>query len=416
MSTIATRVIYPALHTNARTEWRLSGAAAFRNLRLSGVGCVTTGGNGAYLDNCGVLGLISNCYLMNGGDVLDMLQEGHQWLAFQQLRRGESGRDNGLDHSLYMPLRGSSTSYQVSLGDCKTINKVSAGSRFASADKSSFMGWVHCNALFSLLASLPYLPCDAWPNLRLVIEWRSAPSSAIFAGNTAGVDIAGIVPAMLLADALDASDLAAAGPLPPAVVYNRFELERVVLPGGAQPGGGVVTVVDTPLRLVAAMGKIVNRICLINVPGDGAASVAQTDRLKADCSEALEGEVVQVTVNGEALCPYVGIDSASRKQAMLYQAWGTVNTVQGGHIQAYSPTDNVNKLAGLFDPQDGGTSVAYQSYGGLSIQRRVSEMHIAHRRSLTNLRFGATLLSVVYEVPYVISFGKPSGSYSVAFA
>lgn len=412
MSNPATETIQPASHSNARSEFRLSASGAtYTNLRLAGIGAVADVGALQYASNAGVYGLIQRAYLMDGGTVLDSLEDAYQWLGFSALRRGVAERDNGLDWSLFGALSGASRSWIVSRLDATRLAPLPTRNWYATAlYDTTFQGWIALASIFNLCARLPAFSPEMFPALRLVIEWRTDNLPAIFAGDTSATGDIDILPPVLLADIVPAGERM---PMPKSVVYNSLILEKLRLPGvavGARPALGATVPVTTRVRLVGATGRVVNKLLLINVDR---ALEADTDgdRLKSTSSVALEAEVIQLSANGSTLLPYGGCDSGARKHSHLLSAWGSVNLIVGSQLVPISPVDGLPKYNDVYSAE-GAAAAGRGSYGGFLIGRRIAELDIQHTRSLTNAAYSDIELDVYYETPSIITFG--ARGYSVA--
>lgn len=413
MSNIKSQIIQPVVHSNFRSELRLDPYKQYTNLRIINLGCSTTGTDASYCDSCGVYGLIQHAYLMNGNDVIDQLLDAHKMLSFTNLYYGEGGKDNGLDYSLYSNLNLSSRSYKQSAATGTTIEKLPAGvvnpeqNVVTQDDTTTTLGWIHCSRLFGLLKKLPVLDTSIMHNLRVVIEWRTQPS-AIFAGDASGITALTVLPPLLMADEVEGVQM------PKQVVFNRFELERIQLAyETAQPPGNAPVKKDTRVRCLAFNGHIVNRVLMMNIDRSKEASNAVTDCLKGNCSEALEGELIQFQLNGQNILPFDGVSTAQRKHHHLLQSWGIVNVVQGAQFNARK-LDGTSVLNSFYDDSNTQAMVGRQSYGGFSLGgQRVEELNLVHSRLATNDKYGPIELSLYGEVPMVLSF--EGDSYSIAF-
>ena len=73
---IQTKVLDPIYHTNRRTEFQIEpNAVIMDNIRLVVVGFIASQ-NGSVSNKLGVLGmLVKNIYLMDGGTVVDQMQD-----------------------------------------------------------------------------------------------------------------------------------------------------------------------------------------------------------------------------------------------------------------------------------------------------------------------------------------------------
>ena len=74
---IQTKVLDPIYHTNRRTEFQIEpNAVILGNMRLTNIGFINTSVGAAINSKLGVLGmLVKNIYLMDGGTVIDQMQD-----------------------------------------------------------------------------------------------------------------------------------------------------------------------------------------------------------------------------------------------------------------------------------------------------------------------------------------------------
>lgn len=401
---IRTQIIDAITHSNYRSELRLDPMRKYSNLRLINLGCTISGSPGSmnYTDSAGVYGMIENAWLYNGSDVLDQLIGGAaSWLSFSNLQQGGTEKDNGLDYSLYMSLSGSSRSYQLSNVTNQTIEHLlpKNGTSATTSVNTTFKGWLNCSRLFNLIARLPFLDSGLWNNLRIVIEWKTT-ATAIFAGDASGITAVNVLMPSLLADVVDDMQLPA---MPKQVIFNRYEVEKVALPGVAT-APAADTIQETRVRLLGFNGHVVNRLMLANVDKTNELSNVPDDKLKAYCSEALAGELIQLSVNGKTIIPYDGCNTGERKAHHLFNTWSSLNIVQGAQ--------QVGNFEGLLDQQFYNSK---QSYGGFAIGERIGELFFDHTRVLQNQgKYKPLECQVWAEVPMVLTL--QGSNYVISYA
>ena len=428
MSNPATLPIYPAVHTQLATEFRLSQARGFRNLRVANLGCTIAGAAAAqYVDSAGCYALLQRVALYDGGTLLDEVLDAHAWLAFQNLRRGAGGRDNGSDWSMLSPLTLSSRTYALST-DCATAWRIPARNYYATNDAATTStGWLHLSAALNVFAKTPYWDTKAFPNLRIVLEWRTDPS-VVFAGTTAAITSLTVLPPVLLADRLDDAEVEELGPVP-AVQFTRNVQEKVF---GLAPGG------TQSVRLMSPGGRTVNRLLFYQTSA-AAASVIETafDCLKQDCARMCDYEEFGFSVNGVQALPYSVVDSDARRQQLTSLAWGDYHISPAGGFTAWSddaPADVVNVFGGLCavaQVLDGipanppaaavagkairGPAAANQAYGGILIGTRVADLQFQYGYEADQFRAGAIVMNFYLEMPCSIAGAGPTNPAGYTF-
>ena len=432
MASPRTEQIYPAIFMPGHTEFRLNMAPGYRNLRLANLGAVAIGAPALYTDAAGVYSLLSRVALYDGGTLLDEVVDVYAWMAFQSLRRAGPGRDSGLDYSLFTPLTGSSRSYGLT-PDGQSIAHISTrnGGVATTDSATTAKGWLAIDALLSFVQRAGTLDTRAFTALRLVVEFRTDPT-VLFAGANAAITGVSILVPVLLAERMDA-DALAASPAASVVGYNRILTERVSITGGVVGAPPNMTPQTAAVRLLAPLGRVINRMVCAPVRADAASNAeAIVDSLKDGSAEVYDGEVWQFSVNGENLLPYAGADTWARKTHLLWQAWGDLHVPQGGAYQGWTnAAPAVNSLAGLYEASQildaaGGAAgvashgplVGQQGYAGFVIGRRVSDLQLRYSRQLTTRRAGGATMRFFYECPAVVSgiSHKAPAGYTVAFA
>jgi hypothetical protein len=415
MDIVRTQIIDPITHSQILCELRLDPYKVYTNLRIAGLGATSAANACDYVDLSGVYSLINRIVLYDGSTVLDVLDNAHEYLAFQNTLS-----QNGLDYSLYSVLKGTSRSFTLDPVDgvksAHLLPKRSAGIT-TNAD-TTFLGWLNLASCFNLLNKLPMLDTTLLKNLRIVIEWRKSLGALKGAG-----DVLTILAPQLLADEILDADGGNVRSLPDksyAVSFVRRINEIVTLDGTTvAPGAETKKTVKT--RLNAFNGMVVNRMLMITQLPANETSAAATDRLKADTSISLPflalpalpayrnpNSVFQLTVNGQTVFDFSGVDSRARKSQYLCDAWGDVRAP----LHANYEGDPANYAALFAD--DTTTMVGKIAYGGVVIGNRVSELDISHDYYITVANYSTKTLEFVGEVN--MNLMVDGSAYNVSFA
>jgi hypothetical protein len=285
---IQTKVLDPIYHTNRRTEFQIEpNAVIMGNMRLVDVGFIASQ-NGSVSNKLGVLGmLVKNIYLMDGGTVVDQMQDLPQFLQFKN-----QNTPNDKNISVNSKLNGSGNGfYQESGARNNTVSIVNhkGTGRYTNDINTTFKGWIGLNKILSFLDRATYISTTIFERLRLVIEYR----------NDLHTDVDTILrPALvydMLIDEKQASQIENALKKQ-AIVFRPIERDSVVLPAG---------VVDTKQQknynLKAFNGKTLNKVLIYKEPVNNKYN-----------SVTNVGEKVNFVVNGKQILPYDGIDAPNK--------------------------------------------------------------------------------------------------------
>ena len=138
---IQTKVLDPIYHTNRRTEFQIEpNAVIMGNMRLVDVGFIASQ-NGSVSNKLGVLGmLVKNIYLMDGGTVVDQMQDLPQFLQFKN-----QNTPNDKNISVNSKLNGSGNGFYQEPGTknnaVSKVNHKGTGNYTNSID-TTFKGWI----------------------------------------------------------------------------------------------------------------------------------------------------------------------------------------------------------------------------------------------------------------------------------
>ena len=168
---IQTKVLDPIYHTNRRTEFQIEpNAVILGNMRLTNIGFINTSVGAAINSKLGVLGmLVKNIYLMDGGTVIDQMQDLPQFLSFKY-----QNTPNDKNVSVNATLNGSQNGFSQKSGMANNARSdIISPKKQYKDDNTTFKGWSGLNKILSFLDRATYISTTIFKRLRLVIEYKN---------------------------------------------------------------------------------------------------------------------------------------------------------------------------------------------------------------------------------------------------
>lgn len=383
---IKTIVKDPSYHNNYRTEFRIDqGKVMLSNLRLIDIGCTAAAATTTD-PQLGILGIIKNVFLYDGGVLLDQIYNFRNWIEFVNLNRS-----NNENASVNTYLNGSNAGYTSRKG--VVINAVPAGDYFLLQSyagqkaittdvNTTFKGWFQLTNVLDFLSQSTYLSTNVFQNLRLVIEW----DGSIVAGFN------GLVRPSLVYDELIDPKVASQVEKSMSkanIIYK--PIERDVLYVAA------IAANNTPQSIKfqpkAFDGKTLIKVLIARDTGNGH-------------SRAFNAEKLNLIVNGRQLVPYDGIDLPNKKLMYLNDAWSTVNLLPGSNDINYDAAAEIPMQVQV---------QARPDWFGLNVGEKISELAVSYSRASTTAANTKTpfFLTVYGEVIKAVMIDN--GAYNVMY-
>jgi hypothetical protein len=323
-SDITTRLIDPVFDkSNFRSEFRLNDDSLYlASLRLISVGFSSSATNG-YNRLLGALGCIESIQLFSGNELLDQI------LSATHLNALRSANTNNNDNmSLNRYLKHSRLGY-LAQGD-QVYDSISGGQELddikvtVQQDADSNAGskaWISLKDMLPFLAASNHLPTDRLRNLRLVVNWKQDLKDMIVQDRTA--TLASLTGSVLVADEMNPSpERDAIMKSYTGVRYRPIEHDSVHINEVEQ---------KNTFSLNGFLNKKLHKVAIVKTPTDsstwtsGNANVGFANQ----GSTALWKERLQIRVNGANKLVGDGVSRPNQRLAMLTDAYGSFNVVQG---------------------------------------------------------------------------------------
>lgn len=335
-SEITTRLIDPVFDkSNFRSEYRLQNDTVYlASLRLLNVGLTSSATNG-YNRLLGALGCIESMQLFSGNELLDQILTATQLNAFRSANTNNNDNmslNRYLKYSRLGYLAQGDQTYDSSTGGQNLDDiKVTVQQDNDTGASASDQAWISLKDMLPFLAASNHLPTDRLKNLRLVVNWRQDLRDMIVQDRTA--TLASVTGSILVADELNPSpERDAIMKSYTGVRYRPIEHDSVTVPAITGTASDKLEVEQkNSFSLNGFLNKKLNRVAIVKTPTDsstwtsGNANVGFANQ----GSKALWKERLQVRVNGSNKLVGSGVTRPNQRLAMLTDAYGTFNVVQG---------------------------------------------------------------------------------------
>ena len=350
--------------TNRRTIFRLPEGIYPANLKLLNVGCTTSDGTPREYNNlAGILSIVRQIQLLDGATVLDSIDKANIWNSFKSYNKGN---DNNRD--LQKNLKKNNLGFSLQPASLK-INTYYDPEKATNDATTSAEGWVDLSDMFSFLKQIKYIDTQMFPNFRVVVEYETDKSVWLSgAGITGGDTLEPLVVAEEISDPQFRSSVWSDFK---GMNYVSYEVDTVRLDALTPSASDLQKAQNETFRLNGFNGKILNR-CVVSKNALTTADGRASETYKQLGSEAQNGEVFQLRVNGSQVFPRSGIVDNNERLAVLNDVWGTLNSVpSAGSIPFYDSVnyvvDSVNKLGHL-------------DYFGANIGYKIEDLQLDYER------------------------------------
>jgi hypothetical protein len=333
-SDITTRLIDPVFDkSNFRSEYRLNNDSLYlASLRLIDVGFSSSATNG-YNRLLGALGCIESIQLFSGNELLDQI------LSATHLNALRSANTNNNDNmSLNRYLKHSRLGY-LAQGD-QTYDSISGGQELddikvtVQQDADSNAGskaWISLKDMLPFLAASNHLPTDRLRNLRLVVNWKQDLKDMIVQDRTA--TLASLTGSVLVADEMNPSpERDAIMKSYTGVRYRPIEHDSVHINAVTGTSASALEVEQkNTFSLNGFLNKKLHKVAIVKTPTDSSTwtSGNANEGFANQGSTALWKERLQIRVNGANKLVGDGVTRPNQRLAMLTDAYGSFNVVQG---------------------------------------------------------------------------------------
>ena len=253
-------------------------------------------------------------------------------------------------------------SFSVSSTNTTTIfrkDPLEQANVLTGSESTTPRAWLDLKIVLPFLKATPYLNSSELQNLRLVVEFASAPcltGTFDVNGNTSAKSI--IRPSLIVDEVINMENKVKN----PTIQYVNLDSEKVVV---NQMGDGD-TLQQVNQRLRGFDSKTVHRMLMVNKLPDAGSGLCGYS------SPAFFQENYQFNLDGKKLLPYQGIDSPAKKSQMLNDSWGSHLAPAGTKefcLDQITDILNESELQSRF------------SYGGFSLKKSIDELQLEYKRS-----------------------------------
>ena len=338
-SEITTRLIDPVFDkSNFRSEYRLQNDTVYlASLRLLDVGFSSSATNG-YNRLLGSLGCIESIQLFSGNELLDQIL---QATLLNALRSANTNNNDNMSLNRYLKhsrlgylAQGDQTYDSISGGQELDDIKVSVQQDQDAGASSSAKAWISLKDMLPFLAASNHLPTDTLKNLRLVVNWKQNLQDMIVQDRTA--TLASLTGSILVADEMNPSpERDAVMKSYAGVRYRPIEHDSVHVPAITTTASDKLEVQQqNKFSLNGFLNKKLHKVAIVKTPTDSATwtSGNANEGFANQGSKALWKERLQIRVNGSNKLVGNGVNRPNQRLAMLTDAYGTFNVVQGQQL------------------------------------------------------------------------------------
>lgn len=408
---IQSEMIDAVSHTNYRTEFHLdSNKVMLPSLRLTNLGVLDSTAAGVtnkFLDPIGgIMSIIKNIYLMDGGQVLDQMQNVQVLGTFSENNKSNdvmvssnsqvSGASMGMAYSLESTTLTAAASNNAVREDKFITTNVVAGNdytadsvfRFNIDSTNKTTCHLDLSKCFNLLNNINVLSTNVFKNLRIVVEYNDLSKCVFQLSNLSGTapvystTSIGIQRPTLLVDYVTNEN-------------NAMNLEKQLM---GKTINYRVLESDNVFNVGVGTGNNFNE----KVYGFDTKTLLRLACFKQgnilSQSLAHSTEKINFVINGKQYLPYTGLDAKNKSLMYLVESWGQFgmkgdeNDYQKRILNSRQLTDN--------------------TYTGLLVGKRIDELIVNYSNTAG---VNTMNLIIIGEVVKSITFNN-NGSYVVSYA
>jgi hypothetical protein len=333
-SDITTRLIDPVFDkSNFRSEYRLQNDTLYlASLRLIDVGFSSSATNG-YNRLLGALGCIESLQLYSGNELLDQILSATHLNAFRSANTNNNDNmslNRYLKHSRLGYLAQGDQSYD-SISGGQELDDIKVSVQQDADSNAGSKAWISLKDMLPFLSASNHLPTDRLRNLRLVVNWKQDLKDMIVQDRTA--TLASLTGSVLVADEMNPSpERDAIMKSYTGVRYRPIEHDSVHINAVTGTSASALEVEQkNSFSLNGFLNKKLHKVAIVKTPTDSATwtSGNANEGFANQGSTALWKERLQVRVNGANKLVGDGVTRPNQRLAMLTDAYGSFNVVQG---------------------------------------------------------------------------------------
>ena len=387
---LRTEYIDPQVYVpNGRASFDLdaSNLAYLPNMRLLNVGVTSTGDT--YNRLVGSLAVVRNIRLLDGRTELSALRNPAPYLAFKSQQR-----TNADSKSTASWLKNTMVGLEISeadekLGHIFTNHNTNVGQPGdANETRVGYLDLMEC---FPILGSLPCLPTDVFPNLRVEVEFQTSVTAQVI--NTQTVTDSATVRPILAVDVIENPDLAKAlskSLKDQGARWLEIEHDRFNIATNPEAAGDAQVASEQSMGYI---GKRVERLLMVKTLQDPALTVATNDVMGYGnvASQAYQSQETQVRLNGRNVFPgFGGITRPNERLGLVSDEYGSCASYPGAVFYNWSNADVLMKL-GAGVQLSGKAFAGALSYDCVRLGARVADLQIQISREADGGTSGGNL-------------------------
>ena len=416
------RTFQPSFNQSSfRTEIKFSNADAIYNagtMRVANLG-VTAPNAGNYNLLTGALGVVRMITLYDGNVVLDQCRHCNYYTAFSNYN-GSNDASKSYDNYLKQKAGGMEDVRLIqqngaAQGQQEGVVVLNSSSVANTTVATTQQGLAYLHEFLPLLKQMPYLACNLFKNLRIVIEYETQANRICEAGVSGTTQPFLILDEWMIEPNEKASVLASIMKQP--VMWWAVEHDSFNVPGLQATGDVTANIVSLPAPITNGNprgfnGKTLGTLLMVKT---GGSPVVADSNCRAMGSRAQYAETYQINVNSVPIFPQA-LTNTAEVLGLLHDATGTCATVA------------------CFESQDVGLGAAAntpeaelsreQHYMKAVIGQKISDLRIEYGRSFVFSSNGGNQTARPYNMPIrlqlfgeirkALSFQK-NGTYGIAY-
>jgi hypothetical protein len=417
LPTIKTHLLDPVYHNSSpsapRTEFRIpANKAILNNMRLAGVGCLSNNANASYPALNGIFSLVKNVYLTDGKAQIDVRRDVNRNACLLTLRNS-----NSKSFDIEKRKRGTRLGFNslpLLTTDADPLSTVDNSNKAQTTASATYQGWISLSELLPFFSGVamsnPVLPAFStalYQELKLVIEWNSAPGTLAPSGATPNA-VTSILQPLLIFDEIMGPKGEQFMSSYKGCQFMCYESDRVQLKEITTSGTNQTPAESVSYNIDAFRSKYVDSLTW-QVVGN----TQQPTQTAPSYSQPLFREQLAVNLNGKSLFPWVGgVNGYNTKLGLATQTLGELNMCHGMQLPVPNLQASVINQGSNADLLQSTASV-----GAFSVKSVVDTLNITHTRSGL---FDADELSQLCYVYYTATIPKAvvsmgNGNYEVQY-
>lgn len=409
-SKVKNQLIDPINFTQRRCEFRLDANKAYLpNLRILNVGCVLTGTDETYNPQVGVKGLISRIYLSDGSQELDSNKLFSRYAAYKEY--ANTNTDNRDKNNFKS---GSRLGFTIEPDNGGFVNTTNVNNvletvyfnnpRDATQNESTtYKGIIELRDELDFLAKVQVLPTNILKNLRLVIEWQTDRKKILSSvQSVTGLTI--LRPQLMAKEVVDVQTInVLVKAFNNGVMYNTVENDLTSVPVNNADETQTIRYKTNNFRDKYIDSLIIDKEPTVDLSADVSGHYRSLRQIN---------EKVNITLNGEALFDFDGLDGLNKTLSVLDLTHGHHNSLND-NLDIIDNTSSGANISGTVVNEIFGT----QDYIGMLVSDRVNTLDLNYSRDtlqneeLVNQQLNLNIYGKVRKQMKVVN-----GAYVVEYA